>query len=437
MVALYNLAAQGLPERALAPVSLSISMSQAPSRQAVGCQAEGCRLVSPACDVPSFIDLGSQDSDYFKNKGHAMTTRLSLPQSMGKGWQMESLFELGGSNRLLAMEGLRGVAVGLVFFHHYCMQFIYLTDLYGPTLSVASALKIYGNYGVELFFVISGFLIYSMLLKRRPDFLSFMRRRAERIYPAFLVALAIGILLDPMRPVPKIPDTLPDAALYLGANVVFLPGLFPIDPLFSVNWSLSYEWWFYFVCTFLFGTLGLSYLPARIRVAGILAVGFALTAAKMAGVEHLPIRGLCLLAGMLLAEAHAAGIVKVPSRLALPAVIVAFCLLVSLSISPWLSALIQAIVFFMLASAAFNEGSAASNILCFKPLRWLGNISYSFYLMHGFVIICLASLILPYIESSQPLVLFWLGIIPTFAISVAVSVILFLFVEKPFSLNRS
>ena len=89
-------------------------------------------------------------------------------------------FEIGGGGRLLPMEGLRGVAVGLVFLQHYGTQFSTYGQITGGTLAVARAFAHYGNDGVELFFVLSGYLIYGILLRKRPSFFSFMIRRAQR-----------------------------------------------------------------------------------------------------------------------------------------------------------------------------------------------------------------------------------------------------------------
>src|SRR5580704_7830585 len=164
-----------------------------------------------------------------------------MPNSVG-------LFEIENRDRLLPMEGLRGVAVGLVFLQHYCVQCLSAGGLSGPTETFAGAFRNFGNYGVELFFVLSGFLIYGIVIRKRPGFIPFMLRRAQRLYPAFVVALLIAIGADVIRPVPKIPSSLPDAVIYIGANLAFLPGLFPIEPLFTVIWSLSYEWWFYVSC---------------------------------------------------------------------------------------------------------------------------------------------------------------------------------------------
>src|SRR5689334_17761984 len=83
------------------------------------------------------------------------------------GHPMGQLFEIGGSNRSLPMEGLRGIAVFLVFLQHYSTQFLTYAQLSGVTLDIAQIWHRSGNYGVELFFVLSGFLIYGILLKRR------------------------------------------------------------------------------------------------------------------------------------------------------------------------------------------------------------------------------------------------------------------------------
>src|SRR4051812_18322890 len=98
-------------------------------------------------------------------------------------------FEINDGQRLPALEGLRGVAVALVFLQHYCGQFLNYTQLSGLTRQFAELFDKFGSYGVELFFVLSGYLIYCILLRRRPAFLAFMARRARRLYPSFAVAL--------------------------------------------------------------------------------------------------------------------------------------------------------------------------------------------------------------------------------------------------------
>jgi peptidoglycan/LPS O-acetylase OafA/YrhL len=119
--------------------------------------------------------------------------------------------EIGGSGRSLPLEGLRGVAITLVFLHHYCMRSSIYTNISGFTEQFASVFRHFGGNGVELFFVLSGFLIYGILLRQRPSFIPFMARRVQRLYPAFLVVFVIAIFWDFFRPEPKIPADLNDA----------------------------------------------------------------------------------------------------------------------------------------------------------------------------------------------------------------------------------
>ena len=89
-----------------------------------------------------------------------------------------------GPSRIVPMEGLRGWAVLLVFFVHSRSAFkgyvipqvaaSYLSDFLGTV----------GGTGVDLFFVISGYLIYGAVIRPRFTYGRFLRRRVERIYPA-------------------------------------------------------------------------------------------------------------------------------------------------------------------------------------------------------------------------------------------------------------
>jgi len=150
--------------------------------------------------------------------------------------------------RLLPMEGLRGFAVTLVFLQHYTMQSQLIGLSAGPASAVAAAFHSYGNLGVELFFVLSGYLIYGALIRKAPPFGSFMARRIQRIYPAFLVVFAFALALTVLARVPgKIPLDPWQATAYLAANLALLPGLIPMVRIVDVAWSLSYEMFFYIV----------------------------------------------------------------------------------------------------------------------------------------------------------------------------------------------
>src|SRR5271166_1868286 len=272
------------------------------------------------------------------------TTAMLCPNSLSCRDRLAlDAFEIGGSGRSFPIEGLRGVAVTLVFLQHYCTQFTTYAKPSGFTDDFAQALQNFGAYGVELFFVLSGFLIYGILLRRQPSFIPFIARRAQRLYPAFIVAFLIGIVWEFSRPEPKIwkiPDNINDAAVYLVANLLFLPGLFPLPPLFTVNWSMSYEWWFYLSATFLFCFGGLSVLPARWRITFIVVLSAILLILSASGLPYVPVRGLPLFGGMLLAEAGVLNWRPIPGFWGVSATIASFVLCVTLPMPSWLCALV-------------------------------------------------------------------------------------------------
>jgi peptidoglycan/LPS O-acetylase OafA/YrhL len=87
--------------------------------------------------------------------------------------------------RLPALDGLRGVAILLVLVHHVLAVFVPQRD---------ASLVTGGFLGVDLFFVLSGFLITGLLLdefraRRAISLPSFYRRRFMRLYPALVVLL--------------------------------------------------------------------------------------------------------------------------------------------------------------------------------------------------------------------------------------------------------
>ncbi|QIM53989.1 acyltransferase family protein [Hydrogenophaga crocea] len=95
--------------------------------------------------------------------------------------------------RIAELDGLRGIAVGMVLVWHFVGALI--DQGLGGWTKLVYGLTIFGRTGVDLFFVLSGFLITGILLDRRQSparFLqSFYVRRLLRIAPSYLVLVAI------------------------------------------------------------------------------------------------------------------------------------------------------------------------------------------------------------------------------------------------------
>lgn len=132
-----------------------------------------------------------------------------------------------------ALDGLRSVAVGLVFIAH------------------AGLIHIGGGLGVDIFFVLSGFLITAILLREVETsgtirLRRFYVRRLFRLYPALFVMLTAVLLLYVFYE-KSWPGDKSFSALIAGtysANVYMTAGGGMIDP-FSHTWSLAMEEQFY------------------------------------------------------------------------------------------------------------------------------------------------------------------------------------------------
>jgi len=95
--------------------------------------------------------------------------------------------------RITELDGLRGLAVAMVLVWHFVGALI--DQSLGGWTKLVYALTIFGRTGVDLFFVLSGFLITGILLDRRQPSARFLRnfylRRLLRIAPSYLLLVAV------------------------------------------------------------------------------------------------------------------------------------------------------------------------------------------------------------------------------------------------------
>lgn len=337
------------------------------------------------------------------------------------------------------MDGLRGVAVLLVFGVHF-------STLAKPWLGEGSALAAVlgvlgriGHAGVDLFFVLSGLLIYGALIAGRWTYASFMRRRLQRLYPTFLAVFALYLLLSVLMPSEsKLPDGGAEVLRYVLANLLLLPGLFPIEPMISVAWSLSYELAFYLFMPLLVVALRLRQWSSAQRMAlfAALAVFMALNIATVQG--H--VRFVMFLGGVLLFETlQRRPPLVVPAAAALVAVAVALAVDVLRPVGDVgfaVRTVIMAVAFWALCQSVLAQPThALSRLLAWEPLRWLGTMSYSFYLIHSLALRAVF-LVAGHLWPAQAMPLAWhlLLAVVCLAASLLASAGLFLLVERPLSL---
>ncbi len=144
------------------------------------------------------------------------------------------------TNRIFGLDLIRAIAILFVVFSHI----YYLIDDKNPLLIALSGL--FGYAGVELFFVLSGFLIGSILLKKyidnqfsKKELFIFLKRRWFRTLPSYYLILMINIVLVLIFQYPN---------YSIWKYFLFLQNLFQNNiTFFTESWSLSIEEWTYII----------------------------------------------------------------------------------------------------------------------------------------------------------------------------------------------
>lgn len=148
-------------------------------------------------------------------------------------------------SRLPAMDMLRFAAAMAVLAYHYLSSYL-PEDPDSAWLTLTAHLTRYGYLGVELFFIISGFVILWSVQGKSAA--SFVVSRFARLYPTFWAAMlltsACYLLLGPYAP--EMSGT--DISLHrLLANATMMPQLFDAERIDGVYWTLELEIRFYFL----------------------------------------------------------------------------------------------------------------------------------------------------------------------------------------------
>jgi len=354
----------------------------------------------------------------------------------------------GGHTRLLPMEGLRGVAVLLVYFVHAHSFFGPYLASYPRLYSASEYLGRVGNAGVDLFFVLSGFIIYAALTHKPVPYFSFLQRRVRRIYPTFLAILSSYLVLSfVFRSESRIPVHTWAAAKYIVENIFLLPGFFRIVPIVTVAWSLSFEFAFYLAVPIVVLALR-RYSQDRLRRVALLSGLWGLFVLLEAFVFHgSHIRMLSFLSGMLLQEISANE--KVRAYLAprgqwisVAAVVVtaSYHFVVQPRVfgtngSGVLSIALMSVALFFFVLYSLEYRGALHMMSTWRPMRYWGNISFSYYLAHGVTLKGMATVLARLHPEHHPVFTYFAALVVGIAATWVSATVVYLFVEKPMSLT--
>jgi peptidoglycan/LPS O-acetylase OafA/YrhL len=336
---------------------------------------------------------------------------------------------------VLALDGLRAIAVLMVLVTHFWND--------PPGWIALNRLAAFGWAGVDLFFVLSGFLITRILLASRSSagyFSTFYARRTLRIFPLYYLVLAmvfVGLPLVTALP----PRVVEDRALYVLylSNVALAAGgwqLFMLD----ITWSLAIEEQFYLVWPTVVRYINRTNLMRLCVAVMILAPLTRFVAFGVLGWRwvHMltPFRADAFAIGGLIC------LIKVTPRIASAVLTLGATLLSVLVLSNQLTRDSWAAGTFGYSLTALTAGAALvlaprARWLTAPPLRHIGTVSYGMYLLHP---ICMAASSVAFatigvdIEhpTGWPLTDALLSLTVLTAIVVAVASECFAIYEKPF-----
>lgn len=292
------------------------------------------------------------------------------------------------TRRFGALDGLRAIAAVLVVFFHYG----------GPTWDRAN-----GWIGVHLFFVLSGFLITTLALREearngRVSLAEFYIRRAFRILPVYYVVIGVVIVFAYFRGMglrrSGIVETLP-------WNVVFL-GEYHQMPLFGQAWTLGVEQKFYLVWPLLaFGLGALGFVKRLSLSVGLVAIMLALIPFMPYAGAYSPILIGCTLA-IVLHHRKGFAALRIFTHPAVGLVVAAALITVQTTFDEIAAFLhdeggsITGTGYVLLAALlvpSLIAGGPLAWVLSRRPMRFVGERSYSLYLVQLVIAAALAGAI--------------------------------------------
>ncbi len=384
------------------------------------------------------------------------TPKLTWLKSLVPVWDLDKFFLLDKNSRFPEFDGIRAWAIIMIIMVHVSPRLpevgmingamhpftvtVYKVLINLPVIGING-----GGIGVDLFFVLSGFLIYMSITHNKQTFLSFIKRRMFRLLPAHLATMApfaIGISL-----------------FGLVLNSFFLVDFFTqYQNANIVTWSLSYELLFYlilaiwlivlkdkkYISSWKFFYLVIIVLYSSQWVVSPLLLDLHIKYLEMN-------RFLAFFFGVALAKIYFShkqtwqSLEKFFSYGAILGIVIIVIFRYS-----WLPLVFEKRwgeigmngaylvvdfgIFLLLASMLISSDHFLKRFFRWKPLRVIGSVSYSMYLNHLVLGIPLAAGVISFIDNIylRLIVFVFACYISTFI----VSIFLFHFLEKPYFLNR-
>ena len=337
---------------------------------------------------------------YKLNPTSPQKTKALCRGSSITSWLLSHISRETSSGRFIPeMDGLRFMAIGMVILFHLNGYLFAKSPLYHvalPNNDWLAQTALVGFRGVELFFVISGFILGLPFAARYlkgttpVNLRKYYLRRLTRLEPPYIIALLLlfflAVAFKGKPPVSFYP--------HLGASLFYLHSLVygTLSPAMGVAWSLEIEVQFYMLVPLL--TLFFAIKSPAIRRSSMVILILAVLAAQALFLHHTPRASLSILAyvqffliGFLLADVFLANWDEAPQRnlawdlVALAGWPLLFVILHSHILAHWL---FPAWIF-LLYCAAFR-GTFFNRFFSNRWITAIGGMCYSIYLLHYEVI---------------------------------------------------
>jgi peptidoglycan/LPS O-acetylase OafA/YrhL len=353
------------------------------------------------------------------------------------------------------LEGARAWLAWTVVLTHV----IALTGV-AQIIPALSYIRLAGDWAVQLFIIISGFVITHLLLARREPYLIYIGRRALRLFPAYLVSLALAIVILPstIEAFHVLPWHDPgqvqhfavqsdqvaqgNTALHVFLHALMLHGAIPNNLLpeseymfLTPAWSVSLEWQFYLIAPFVVMML----LNERLRHAlPVIAIGaFAAYRFGLFGQFYLPSFLPGAIGYFMLGIGTRMAVDKLPAANRYPLALVSGCLIVALgspSLAP-VAAWIALMSYAMLDAQALARPDFTTRLLravLDHPVVIAAGIrSYSVYIFHWVVLSSMLCITTSGGFAGTPWAQFGLIMFGTFLLTIVGAECLYRMVEKP------
>lgn len=342
-------------------------------------------------------------------------------------------------------ESLRGIAATWVFLGHALL----ISEMEIPLISG-------GGLAVDLFIILSGFVITLLLIKRPEPYHLYIFRRWVRLYPLYSIALALGLFTQHLY-APVIGTSLfgaPEAAgfsqrlatvqesfgIHMALHAALLHGVVP-DTVLNMAalafsgplWSISLEWQFYLLAPLLVWCFDLRQPGRRFYTAValiVIAVLYVLAKELWHGEVQaflplkMPLFLLGIMSGIFWEKAQKA------SALYLTTALVVCCVAVLSGRSTPIPVFGWVITYWAASLGARSKfAGPVSSFFMLKPLRWLGERSYGVYVLHMPIVLLICNrVIIP--ERLGQLGTFF-AILACFPIVLIIAAVLYRWIERP------